>query len=213
MTSNLIDISIAISPDAVVWPGSPTPEFSLRRSMAKGDSSNNSNFFMNIHTGTHIDAPLHFVKNGMSVDGLPLEIMVGKVLVMDLSGEKEITVAALEERWPAKETKRILIKTTNSKFWKESPRTFRKDYIALTEGPARWLLERQVELIGIDYLSIQRFGDSPLVHKILLQKGIVILEGLDLSSVKPGEYELICLPLKLVGTEGAPVRALLRSMN
>ena len=208
----MIDISLPIAPDSVVWPGASKTEISFRRSMAKGDKSNNSNLFMNCHTGTHVDAPLHFINGGESVDQLPLEAMIGEAFVFDLSEKKEIGVEDFEKAWPKEGTKRVLIKTSNSKLWREQPSTFIENYIALTEAPTRWLLNKGIDLVGIDYLSIQRFGDAPIVHQLLLKADVVILEGLDLSTVSSGKYELICLPLKLIGAEGAPARAVLKKI-
>lgn len=209
----IIDISAFISSTMGVWPGAPKTEFSWRRSMPKGDRSNNSNFFMNSHSGTHVDAPLHFVKDGKSVDSMSLEAMIGEAFVFDLSKRNEITVEDLEKGWPKKGTKRVLIKTSNSKLWKDQPNEFVKDYIALTKAPTHWLLDKRVALIGIDYLSIQRFGDPPIVHQILLEAGVVIVEGLDLSNVDEGMYQLICLPIKLAGLEAAPARVILSSLQ
>lgn len=209
--SDWIDISLFISPQSVVWPGAPKTEFSQRRSMAKGDRSNNSNFFMNAHAGTHVDAPLHFVKEGLSIDQLPMELFLGKAYVFDLSGLAEIDAASLQKVWTKEKVERVLIKTSNSLLWQKT-NEFVQDYCALTESAAQWLLKEQVRLIGIDYLSIQKFGTPPQVHQILLGNGIVLIEGLDLSRVTEGCYELLCLPLKLKGLEAAPARAVLRKI-
>lgn len=209
----LIDISLPVSPHSIAWPCAPKTELSQRRSMEKGDTSNNSNLLMNCHTGTHIDAPLHFIHKGLSIEQIPLDALIGEVYCLDLSRQTEIDVSHLEKSWPEGGAKRILLKTRNSSVWQREPTEFFKDFCGLTEKPARWLLEKGVCLIGIDALSIQRFGDSPLVHQILLEANIVLLEGLNLSQVKEGRYELICLPLKLIGTEAAPARAILRSLS
>lgn len=206
----IIDISIPISPSMVVWPGAPKTEFSWRRSLQRGDTSNNSNLSMNCHSGTHIDAPLHFIKNGKTTEGIALGTLVGKAFVADLSDKDEIRLSDLEEVWPEEKVDRLLFKTSNSKAWTIHPITFVKDFCALQEKETRWLLEKEIQLIGIDYLSIQKYGDSSLVHRLLLEANVVILEGLDLSKVSAGFYELVCLPLKLIGLEGAPARAVLR---
>lgn len=206
----IIDISVPISPSMVVWPGALKTEFSWRRSMDRGDKNNNSNLAMSCHSGTHVDAPLHFVKGGQSVENIPLDLLVGKVFVLDLSQSREITLADLEKFWPQEKVDRVLFKTPNSKIWKTGPETFVEEFCALREKETRWLLKKGIRLVGIDYLSIQHFGDSPIVHQLLLTAGVVIIEGLDLSPVSSGFYELICLPLKLVGLEGAPARVALR---
>ena len=208
----IIDISVPISPDMVVWPGAPKPEFSWRRSIKKGDSSNNSNLSMNCHSGTHIDAPLHFVDKGGSVENVSLNILMGKTFVADLSHSKEITVLELEKLWPNEKVDRVLFKTPNSKIWEINQTIFIKNFCALREKETRWLLEKKVRLVGIDYLSIQKYGDSPIVHQLLLEANIIVVEGLNLSKVSAGFYELVCLPLKLTGLEGAPARAILRSL-
>lgn len=209
---DIIDISIPISSTMVVWPGASKTEFSWRRSMERGDRTNNSNFSMNCHSGTHMDAPLHFVKEGKTVENVSLNLLMGKTFVMDLSHTSEITIADLEKFWPNEDVKRLLFKTPNSKIWETNQEVFVQDFCALREKETRWLLEKGIQLVGIDYLSIQKYGDSPIVHQLLLEAGVVVIEGLDLRDAKAGFYELICLPMKLVGLEGAPARAILRSL-
>lgn len=206
----LIDISVPITEELAVWPGAPKTEIGFRRSMKRGDKSNNSNLFMNCHTGTHVDAPLHFLAKGTSVEQMPLGSMVGEAFVIDLSSHPEIETTDLEKLWPHHPVRRILLKTRNSALWKTRSHEFVTDYCALSQKAAEWFLEKRVALIGIDYLSIQKFGDSPIVHELLLKAGVVVLEGIDLSNVEQGFYELFCLPLNLVGAEGAPARAILR---
>ena len=209
----MIDISVPITPDMLVWPGSPRTEFQWRRSMAKGDRSNNSNFFMNTHSGTHVDAPLHFFAKGKGVEELSMETMMGSVHLLDFSREKEITVEKLESLWPSSEkVERLLLKTRNSDFWEKRTNEFVENFCALREEQAKWLLQKGIRLIGIDYLSIQCYKDSPIVHQLLLEAEIIIIEGLNLSEVDAGKYDLVCLPLKLVGLEGAPARVLLKDI-
>lgn len=180
--------------------------------MERGDKSNNSNFSMNCHSGTHIDAPLHFVAKGESVENVPLKILVGKTLVVDLSHRQTIAISDLEKIWPEETVDRVLFKTPNSEIWGNNQNVFIESFCALEERETRWLLEKKIQLVGIDYLSIQKYGDSPIVHQLLLEAGVVVIEGLDLRQVSAGFYELICLPLKLVGLEGSPARAILRSL-
>lgn len=210
-----MDISIEISPEMTTWPGAPKTEFSWRRCMKNGDKSNNSNFFMSSHSGTHVDAPFHFVADGDSIEKLSLNTMIGEVFVMDLSSKNnlsEISQEDLKEFWPSKNIRRLLLKTKNSKIWADGKRGFDENFCALNESGARWLIENGIELVGIDYLSIQRFKTSPIVHELLLEAKMIIIEGLDLSRVSQGNYELICLPLKLSGLEGAPARVVLRKI-
>lgn len=207
--TDILDISLAVDPDMVVWPGAPRTEFHWRRSMAAGDKSNNSNFSMNAHSGTHVDAPLHFVDGGESVERFPLDVLIGPTHLLDFSGETAVTCEGLEGRWPPFEkVERLLLKTRNSK--KGPKKDFERDFCALKETETRWLLEKGIRLIGIDAPSIQCFGDGPVVHQLLLEKNVVILEGLRLSEAAAGRYELLCLPLKLAGLEAAPARVVLR---
>ena len=205
-----IDISVSIDENLAVWPGSSPVKFNQCKSINKGDNSNDTEWMASVHVGTHIDAPLHFLKNGPSVDQLDLTRLIGEARVVALPKKREITAADLKKALaPYKNTKRLLLKTDNSRLWKTSPDKFHKDFVALTADAARWVVKQGIVLIGIDYFSIQRFKDGPQVHRTLLRSGVVILESIDLFSVVPGRYDLICLPLKLKGIEAAPVRAVL----
>lgn len=200
------DITLPLSPELPVYPGDPPISVESWNSIADGDSANVSRLHMGSHSGTHIDAPYHFNDAGKSVDELDLDTLIGKALVVELAGVKEIGRRELE-RLHVKGAERVLIKTDNSALWGE--REFRSDYAALTVEGAQFLREAGVKLVGIDYLSIEGFDGSGEVHRTLLNGGILVLEGLNLSDVRHGEYRLICLPLKLKGGDGAPVRALL----
>lgn len=201
------DITVPLSPELPVYPGDPPFDARPWSSIAGGESSNVTHLNLGTHSGTHLDAPRHFVQNGMPVDQLPLDLLVGKALVLELAGIKLIGRKELE-RLRIKGVERLLLKTDNSELWSRSG--FSQDYCALALDGARYLLDCGVRLVGIDYLSIESFGGDGEVHRLLLGNGVVILEGLALADVTPGEYELICLPLKLKGGDGAPVRALLR---
>jgi arylformamidase len=207
----MIDISLPISPASVVWPSASKPQLTRRLSIDRGDAVNDTDLFMNVHTGTHIDAPVHHLQHAWGADSAPLDAMIGEAFVIDLSGCQDIDAHALESAWPSNAT-RVLLKTRNSKLWERRHAEFTPGYAALTENTGDWLVSRGVRLIGTDYLSIQRFSDSNRVHKVLLGAGVVILEGLDLSAVNAGRYELLCLPLKLMGADGAPARAVLRKI-
>lgn len=163
---------------------------------------------MGLHTGTHIDAPLHFIDEGKSIDELRLEIFIGPALVVHLPRVKEITAADLDKLKIKKNITRILFKTSNSSLWGKGAQ-FKKDYVGLTVSAAKWLAKRNIKLVGVDYLSIAKFDEAVEVHKILLGKGMVLLEGINLSKVKPGIYQLMCLPIKFSNLEAAPVRAVL----
>jgi arylformamidase len=192
------------------WPGDRPVLLECVQNIADGDEVTVSSLACSLHTGTHVDAPSHFIAGGESVDELPLDILVGRVVVVELAGVDVITADLLEGLKLAAGTRRLLLKTDNSELWSNPSHPFKTDFTALSPGAARWLVDAGVNLIGIDYLSIQRFEDpEPQTHRTLLEAGVIILEGLDLRSVGPGPYNLICLPMKLIGCEGAPVRAIL----
>lgn len=207
------DVSVTVEEDLPVWPGSPGWRTRSLQSLAEGDEANVSELTFDLHTGTHIDAPLHFVDGGQSVDQIDLDRLIGPAWVADLTSvEGVIRSEDLDRSGIPVDTKRLLLRTRNSARW--SSGTFEPDYVALEAGAARWIVESQIELIGIDYLSVQKFDDGPEVHEILLRAGIVVLEGIDLSKIGVGrEYELLCLPLKLRDLEAAPARVLLRDQS
>ena len=201
------DITMPLSAELPVYPDDPPFVIMPVSSVSGGDAANLSKISLSTHTGTHIDPPRHFIKNGTPVDELPLELLIGRALVVEVSGVKEIGRHELD-RLRVRGAERLFFKTDNSKLWKQAG--FVRDYTALSVEGARYLLEAGVKLIGIDYLSIERFDGNGEVHRLLLENGVPILEGLNLVDVAPGEYELICLPLKIKGGDGAPVRAVLR---
>ncbi|MBI4903335.1 MAG: cyclase family protein [Acidobacteria bacterium] len=180
----------------VQWPGDPLLEMRLLGSLANGDEANVTALSLCAHTGTHIDAPLHYFADGADVASIPLDVLIGRAHVVDISAP-----------WPAAE--RMLLRTSNSSArWWEKP--FQPEFVSINPGQARRLVEGGVRLVGIDYLSIgNNTPEGAETHRILLSAGIVIVEGLDLTAVTPGAYELVCLPLKLVGADGAPARAAL----
>jgi len=207
--SEIIDISLPVSSNLTTWPDSSGFQILKTKSLENNDGVNESKIICNIHTGTHIDAPLHYIKNGASIEKLNLEILLGPVYVLDLTNTTCITLDVLQHASIPEDTKRILFKTRNSNLWKSYCHEFKKDYVALSSDAARWLVERNISLVGIDYLSIQGYYDKSNTHTILLSAGVVILEGLNLSHVRQGQYSLICLPMNIVGAEGAPARAVL----
>lgn len=206
-----LDISLTMSPDLPHWPGSPTIELIRRRDMARGDAVNDSTLFCGVHTGTHVDAPLHFLANGADVTHLALDVLIGPAVVAVLPDVTSVTADDLEALNLPVDTQRLLLRTRNSEGWRRGDREFRSDFVALTVAAARWIAARGIRLIGVDYLSVQIFRGDPHTHIALLEAEVVIVEGLNLAEVAPGLYELICLPLKLAGAEGAPARAVLRS--
>lgn len=207
MTFSLVDISMPLGALTPVWPSSPGFAASAHLSLREGDVANATRIEMDVHCGTHVDAPRHFVEGAATLDELGLQPFVGAAWVADAVGHPAIGRALLETLNIPSETTRLLLRTNNSLERREAP--FREDYVALTADAAKWIVDRGLELVGIDYLSIQRFRDPPDTHQILLRGGAAILEGVDLRAVWAGPWTLMCLPLRLVGTEAAPARALL----
>jgi arylformamidase len=206
----IFDISLTISPDLPIWPGDTPLELELVDSMDEGAHNNVSRLSTGVHIGTHVDAPHHFLNDGRTIEQLPLEVLTGPCYVIQLpDGVEAITAEALDGMSLPGESTRILFGTSNSRFWSRGETEFQEDFVAITEDGASWLVERGVQLVGIDYLSVAPFGDSTPTHRVLLQAGVIVLEGLNLSAVPRGFYDLYCLPLKLYGAEGAPARAIL----
>lgn len=206
--AEIIDISIPVFTGMVFYPGDPGATVQTVRSIDRGDVANLSELRLGSHCGTHVDAPHHFENDGRTVDRIPLDALVGEARVLDLTGiEGSITRADLEAAG-INDATRVLLKTDNSKLWGES--VFSPGYVSLSDGAAAQLVEAGVVLVGIDYLSIERFQPETFnVHHTLLGAGVVVLEGIDLAVVEPGGYELVCLPLKVAGGDGAPARAIL----
>jgi len=203
-----IDITVPIQAGMPVFPGDPPVRIELAQAMSSGASCNVTRLDMGAHTGTHVDAPVHFIEGAAGADAISLEALIGPAWVVDglgLSGE--IDEAALESlEIPAGES-RLLFKTPNSALWERE--SFSDAFIGLTDGAARTLVARGIALVGADYLSIAPHGKAAPTHYAFLKAGVVILEGLDLRHVEPGPYDLVCLPLRIVGCDGAPARALL----
>jgi arylformamidase len=206
----ILDISLPVSPGLPVWPGDPVIVLERYRSITRGNASNDTRLACSVHAGTHVDAPAHFLEKGATIEQLPLDILIGPALVAELPETDVITPDILNALAIPPDTTRLLFKTKNSALWAEPNSRFNPDYVALSAEAAGWIVRKGLCLVGIDYLSIQKFDDpEPLTHSILLDAGIVIVEGLNLQNIRPGSYQLICLPLKLSGSEGAPARVVL----
>ena len=190
----IIDVSVPVQPGMVTYPGDPEVRLERVSSIAEGEVANISRLDFGVHTGTPVDAPVHFVEGAAGAEALPVDVLVGPCVVVD--GLEPVAVPAGVER--------VLFKTPNSRLWERDE--FSEDFVALDGEAARALVELGVRLVGIDYLSI---GDEE-AHQVLLEAGVVAVEGLDLRGVEPGEYLLVCAPLKLVGSDGAPARVFLR---
>ncbi|MEE8412924.1 MAG: cyclase family protein [Dehalococcoidales bacterium] len=204
-----IDISVPLKDGMVHWPGDPQVNVKRFQDMEQGDSVNLTQISMGAHSGTHVDAPIHFIPGGRSIDEAPPEVLIGRARVIEINDKESVTYDELKKH-SILSGERILFKTLNSsQVWQSDK--FIEDFVFISDNAARFLVEREVIAVGIDYLSVGSYNDGGSeVHKILLAGGIWIIEGLDLSRVVAGEYELICLPLKLVRGDGAPARAILR---
>lgn len=208
----IYDISLPISPSLPVWPGDPPIQLELIESMSAGAQSNVSRLNASVHIGTHVDAPHHFLNDHRTVESLPLEMLTGPCYVAQLpDGMDAIDTETLSGIPLAEGTTRLLFGTRNSHLWAKGETEFQNDFVAVTEDGARWLIEHGIRLVGVDYLSVAPFDELEPTHRVLLEAGVIILEGLNLSQVPRGFYDLYCLPLKLVGSDGAPARAILIS--
>jgi arylformamidase len=204
----IYDVSVPIVDGGVIYPGDPRIRITVHSSVERGDPANVSALELGSHTGTHIDAPRHFFSHGGPVDGIPLERLIGPALVLDFPPEVAAIGAPELRVKDLRGARRVLFRTGNSAAWTQPE--FKPEYVYLAPDGAEHLLRHGVELVGIDYLSIERFDSkNHPVHRMLLEREIVIVEGLDLSAVSEGEYQLICLPLRLAGLDGAPARAAL----
>jgi arylformamidase len=205
----LYDVTLPVSLALPVYPGDPVIELTPIAQCAWGDAANITRLVLSSHTGTHIDAPRHFFDTGATVDHLDLHVLIGPARVVDVPCLSHITVADLRAH-DLTGTTRVLFKTPNTSLWDRPG--FQTSYHALTPEAAAWLVACGVRLVGVDYLSVDAFEahDFP-VHRCLLQAGVVIVEGLDLRAVPPGDYELYALPLLLQDGDGAPARVLLRA--
>lgn len=206
--SRIYDISVPIRSGGLAYPGNPEIEISLQQAVAKGAGANVSFIRFGSHTGTHADAARHFFDDGQTVDRIPLERLIGPALLVSFSDDVRAVSAADLRKHDLKGHKRILLRTRNSALL--SQKEFVRDYTYLAPDGAQYLVDSGVELVGIDYLSIEQFHSGHhKTHRTLLERSVVILEGLDLSVPAPGEYELVCLPLRIEGCDGAPARAVL----
>jgi len=203
-----IDVTIPIRPGMPVFPGDPPVRIELAQAIAEGAACNVTRLDMGAHTGTHIDAPVHFIEGAAGAEALPLEALIGPAWVVDATHlRSEIDERALAGLAIPADATRVLFKTPNSSLWDREG--FSDDFIGLTDRAARALVARGIVLVGADYLSIAPHGKAAPTHHAFLKAGVVIVEGLDLRDVEPGPYDLVCLPLRVVGCDGAPARALL----
>jgi len=207
----IYDVTLDLSPGLPVWPGDPKISLERATKIEEGANSNVTLLGMSAHAGTHVDAPYHFLGEGYAtIEKLSLNMLTGRAYVLSVADDVEVISAGfLEKAEIPPRTRRLIFKTRNSNLWNESPLIFHEDFVGLSADGAQYLVEKGIRLVGIDYLSIAPYRQGTPTHRILLSAGIVILEGLNLSQVTPGRYTLYCLPLKLVGADGAPARAIL----
>jgi len=204
------DITLSISATTPVWPGDPPVTIERVEKIEDGDEDNLSKLAMGAHTGTHVDAPWHFCADGKKVEDIPLEVFIGPAQVVEIDKDVSLITAEVIRRTGIDpKISRVLFKTRNSAWWGQGDRQFHEDYVAVSPDGAQLLVDRGMKLVGIDYLSIAPYEQTAEPHRILLNAGVVILESVNLSKMRAGEYTLYCLPLKLEGVEGAPVRAIL----
>lgn len=208
-----LDITLPLSDRLPVWPTAEPFLLSPDLRIADGGNANTSSAKFNLHSGTHIDAPWHFLADGGTIDELALSDLLGPGVVAAIHHKRHITARDLQLLNLPGNTQRLLIKTDNSQLWADGCDTFQPDFSALTPDAAKWVVEQGIRLIGVDYLSVQCFHDpDDSTHQILLEDKIVIVEGLDLHRVNPGHYDLICLPMLITKAEAAPARVLLRKI-
>jgi arylformamidase len=210
----IYDVTVPVSNELPTWPGDPGVQIDDWRILSK-DGANVSGLCFGAHTGTHVDAPAHFIEGAAKVESLPLDSLIGEAEVIEVPRDRLAIDEAFVTAKCAPGTKRFLFKTRNSAFWSESHPEFHNDFTYLDLDAAKKLVQQGLKLVGIDYLSIEKFGqEKHETHVALLSHGVVILEGLNLSEVPAGRYELICLPLRLRTSlgDGAPARAVLRTL-
>lgn len=205
----IYDITVTITPTLPVWPGDPPVRLSQPSHLARGDVCTITRLDISAHTGTHLDAPAHFIPGGATVESLDLDALIGPALVVDACGLGHLTAEILEALAIPPGVQRLLLRTDNSAIWQRGETAFLTEFAAIERSGAHWLVQRGVRLVGIDYLSVAPFDDGVPTHEILLGAGVIAVEGLDLSAIEPGEYQLVCLPMKIGGSDGAPCRAVL----
>jgi arylformamidase len=204
----IYDVTLPLSEEMIVYPGDPPVKIERITIINKNEATSNLSLYsFGSHTGTHVDPPFHFIEEGVTVDKLPLELLMGRARVVEVTAPR-IDESVLEE-FDFTAAARVLFKTRNS--YLLSRKSFVEDYVYVTPHAARALVSNGIKVVGIDYLSIEKFGDESFeTHQVLLGAGTLIIEGLDLREIEPGDYEMICLPLKIKDGDGAPARVVLR---
>ncbi|HLL04152.1 MAG TPA: cyclase family protein [Myxococcaceae bacterium] len=212
MNADWIDVSVPLRTGMVHWPDNPPVKIDRVMDLEKGDAASVSSMSMGVHTGTHMDAPAHFQRGGVGIDQMPLEATLGLARVIEIGDPVSIKRAELESAG-LQPGERVLFRTRNSeRCWQSD--AFVEDFVFISREAAAYLAQRRVRTVGVDYLSVGGFReDAEETHLALLQAGIWVVEGLNLSAVRAGTYEFICLPLRITGGDGAPARAVLRPVS
>lgn len=209
-----IDVTATLDPATTpIYEGDAPMAFEFLKDMRKGDALTLSKFSLGAHSGTHVDAPMHFVRDGASIDRVPLEALIGPARVIEIPDSVQSIDAAELNRHMWRNAERVIFRTRSSvRGWMRSP-TFHRDFAYIAPDAAQLLADAGVKLVGVDYISAEQFGaPAPMTHRILLGKGIPIVEGLALETVLAGDYDLVVLPMKVAGHEGAPARAVMRKL-
>jgi len=205
---SIYDVTLPIYAGMIRYPGDFPATVTLRRSIRSGDNCNMSRLELSSHTGTHVDAPFHFDEDGVRVDEIPLDVLIGPARLIELDVKKVVDESDLRGRDLGGHS-RLLLKTRNSSLLKRPE--FTSEYVSITESAARYIVELGIRLLGVDHLSVEKLKSPDWgVHHTLLGSGVVVIEGVDLSEPPPGDYEIICLPLPLKGCDGSPARVVLR---
>ncbi|HET6974788.1 MAG TPA: cyclase family protein [Pyrinomonadaceae bacterium] len=210
----IFDVTVPVSNELPTWPTDPSVKISDFCSLSAGAGANVSMLNFGAHTGTHVDAPAHFIEGAAKVESLSLDALIGDATVIEVPEEAFVIDEEFVQKNYTPGTERIIFKTRNSAFWNETTPQFHTDFTYLDLPAARWLAEQGIKLVGIDYLSIEKYAsEKHETHLALLSRGVVILEGLNLTGIVAGKYELICLPLRLRSNlgDGSPARAVLRT--
>ena len=211
--NNWIDVSLTLKSDMLHWPGDPPVVIERVRDMDKGDTVNLSRMTMGVHSGTHVDAPVHFLNGAGGIDRISFHPLIGPARIIEIVADESIKEGDLAGK-KLEKGERILLRTRNSINQILHSDTFDEGFIYLEEDAARFLAARGIKTLGVDYLSVGGYRkNGPAIHRILLEAGIVIIEGLDLAGVLPGLYEMICLPMKILDADGAPARVILRNRS
>jgi arylformamidase len=210
----IYDVTVPVSHQTPIYEGDPRVKIELCKSIAAGDAANVSQISAGVHSATHIDSPNHFIEGGTRVHEIELDKLIGKCRVVEVG--VEVDAIGPEHLGNLSGVERVLFKTKNSAFWNTPEDGFRTDFVYISPAAAKVLADSGMKLVGIDYLSVEKFGSEDFAtHITLLEKAIVIIEGLDLREVPAGEYEIICLPLKYIGGggDGSPARTILRTLD